>query len=56
MNTIDTEIFSTVTEMNNAQKYALLDFADQLRQTAKGKEKYRREAMKQIRDAIAGQH
>ncbi len=50
---LETEIISSVHQMNSEQKRQVLTYVDNLKSAASSQEKYRREAMKQIREALA---
>ena len=50
---LETEILSSVHRMNSDQKKQVLDYVDNLASISQSKEKYRRDAMKQIREALA---
>ena len=51
---LETEILSSVHQMNSDQKRQVLTYVDKLKSNAlASQEKYRREAMKQIREALA---
>lgn len=50
---LETEILSSVHRMNSDQKRQVLEYVDNLTSNSQSKEKYRREAMKQIREALA---
>jgi len=54
INNLETEILSSVHQMNSDQKRQVLTYVDKLKVTAHAsQEKYRREAMRQIREALA---
>lgn len=50
---LETEILSSVHQMSSDQKRQVLSYVDQLKNTTLSQERYRREAMKQIREALA---
>lgn len=50
---LESEILSSVHQMSRDQKKQVLDYVDNLASISQSKEKYRRDAMKQIREALA---
>ncbi|MEL6561080.1 MAG: hypothetical protein AAFQ94_23005 [Bacteroidota bacterium] len=50
---LESEILSSVHQMSRDQKKQVLDYVDNLANISQSKEKYRRDAMKQIREALA---
>jgi len=50
---LETEILNSVHRMSNEQQVDVLNYVDKLKSSSLSKEKYRREAMKQIREALA---